>query len=772
MANLVRLLLVALAIGLLSLWLFRSTGSPGDTARTSKANTAEQKQEDLVGHERADTVPLKVRRPKERRLRQAEERIEVRGFVLAQDKTPAPGAIVRDLVSGELLAVSKDSGEFSFFLASDSVTLVGEIGGLRSGPRRVRSSDRESTVILQMGGFVELQVCVVSAHERQPISGAAVSVMLASEVVRSTTATNESGCARLATPASGRLTVVAVAETFGRASRRVNVFPTSASSYDLTIALPARVDVQGTARYEDGTPADGAVVTAWDAARNSLIEKGVADSHGSFSFRALYPGHFRFEALVEGRGSADSGLVEVTSPTRTIQLTVEGRRSLNGLVVDASGRTVEGAKVTLRAGKNLLPRRWRQATTSERGEFRFVGIDAEEVSLSAEYEELVSTITARTSSAEQPVVIKLEEALAISGQVVGRSGVPINGALVKARRTMGDEIRAWSRVTTSDSNGTFQLHGLHPGNWELTARMEEDLLGGKGRNNNVLATVSAGSRNVTLELSDVGGIEGWVQYDDGSVPPEITIVIDGLGVAIPSPPSFLVEGIPPGHYNLLVTGAEFAPKSISAVEVTPGETILLGSVILARGKQVSGIVRNAAGQAVENAQIVANRRVRAREDTLAYRRVDEDPEMRVASTGADGTFSVKGLLAQEPVVLMAEHPSFGRSPAVRVGPDVDEVDLTLSPVQTVSGRVFQDGVALPGAAIVAADTARLVSFTTISDSAGRYALGGLPSGEYVVGAYVMDSAVRTGSTKNVVVRDRPLTRVDFALEATEVPRSQ
>jgi Carboxypeptidase regulatory-like domain len=308
-------------------------------------------------------------------------------------------------------------------------------------------------------------------------------------------------------------------------------------------------------------------------------------------------------------------------------------------------------------------------------------------------------------------------------------------------------------VTSAGSDGSFALSAVGTGKWELFARSPTDLVGGEEAMERVLATVEAGATGVSLIVPGAGGIEGWVELDDGSVPDNAVLVLSGRSLISPSGGSFLFQGIPEGTHELVVTGPGFEATRVSDVVVRANETTSLDAIRVRAGRRVRGRVTNASHVPVAGVEIVASTSLYAAAQGLNRSSPEDQPDLRYASSDESGTFELRGLgLAR--IGVMAEHPTYGRSGIAIVEANANgELELVLHPTATVQGTVTKAGAPLEGIAVIAKDEAGITTFTGISGRDGTYQLVRLPTGKYAINAVNRQS----GGTFDMRKRDITLT---------------
>lgn len=163
---------------------------------------------------------------------------------------------------------------------------------------------------------------------------------------------------------------------------------------------------------------------------------------------------------------------------------------------------------------------------------------------------------------------------------------------------------------------------------------------------------------------------------------------------------FELTHLPAGVYDLTVRGRGFAPLTVPTLTIPEGNGATdLGSVLLAPGVSLSGVVTDPQGRPLEGAEIRAQT---ASEDTGFFTFSLRDPGPPDAVTGADGAFRLEDHAAGESVSLSAHRAGYGPGETPRVAlPAEEPVRIVLSPTARVSGRALgPDERPVPGAHVV------------------------------------------------------------------------
>jgi carboxypeptidase family protein len=386
----------------------------GWLTRTSERSSAEPASIEMASSTNAlaapAALPPDVRKPipspREPRRAPASDPLEIRGFVLDASGLPKARAELKSYPDGQPLVSTDDSGEFLLVLRGTSLTVVGTDGALSSPPIIVTANDARRSVMVRLREPTELKIRVVEATTRRPIHSADVVVQRDGEFMAQTL-TDAAGAASISIPAGGAVSLTGTARGHAKVSRRVSMSAGSGGVHSVTLALPPGVRLEGNVVQDNGSPAAGAEVTAWDATHLS-VGAATADPSGRFSLDGLYPGTFDVRALAEGAGSATLESVQLSEPVQTVSLRLVRGLSVFGEVVGADRRPVPEASVYLSPSAGFGVQQRRTVTSDANGRFEFVAVADADVAVWATLGNRASeTVSARPQNA--PLSLQLAE---------------------------------------------------------------------------------------------------------------------------------------------------------------------------------------------------------------------------------------------------------------------------------------------------------------------------------------------------------------------------
>lgn len=353
--------------------------------------------------------------------------------------------------------------------------------------------------------------------------------------------------------------------------------------------------VSGVVEDEAGAPVSGAHV--------SCGSEGFSDEAGRFSVGCT-------RALSRLRVSADGyadAVVEVQAPRDGLVIRLRAGAVVRGLVVDAAGRGVVGARVVVDEAKRV------SATSGDSGAFTLSEalddgrwtLTASTVGVSERRKmAMLRGLAGLTGSTEvevhakrapEVVVITVRGAGDVSGRVVDSDGKPVAGVLVGVQvmgdipdalgargrgmlQTLRDVHNVSQAETRTSEDGAFVIEGLAAGEHRLFALSGDVVSDPRQR-----VMVRGGDRDVILRVLRRPRVRGRVLSADGA--PIAHFSVEQTGVdspdgrfdqPLPGPDSERVTVSAPGHVN-----------ERRNVRASWGDTVDLGDVSLAPGRSVT-----------------------------------------------------------------------------------------------------------------------------------------------------------------------------------------
>jgi protocatechuate 3,4-dioxygenase beta subunit len=783
------LIIGALVLVVLLVALLRATAcSPAaSTQAQSTANTGSSARRTSF-----ERVPGGAQDPN---LDPAELVLELRGRVIDAKREPVADADVELLfrpagaIESQARAAMKPvrsnaSGEFAISkLRAGQYRLEARKGDAVSPTVEVELSATTAPVVLMLIPGATLTVRVVSLQTDRPIAGALVRVAPGNAELGPVDAHREAR-----TDAQGIAKITGLhpvsnhgvyAEATGYAGASVNVLaggnPDREAWTTLVRLKPGGV-VSGRVIDARGQPVAGAMLRWYtgEAARDADQASQLFSSQQGVirlgAARSGADGRFRLSA------ETGAGLLEAVHPSHrtgfargvvpaggelALDVTVPDGAQLAGVVLDAQGNPAPGAEVIVtKRGtphQQMFMDAYRfRATADRNGEFAFVGIAREELSLVAWSQqgssELVD-VDMRSGAEQTGIVLELTRSGTITGVVAESDGTPVAYAQVSffvenqtVTPPQGVKADAYHNallanprsqgVVVAGDDGRFVIAGLVDGDYQLEARRPTATSVAPVFSAAHLGKVRPG-KAVTLTLPALGSISGRVVADDGG-PVSGAMIAAALwqGAATSYPPGKLVgadgrfklAAVPAGRYGVKVSGTNLVDaRSSDGFDVAGGKDTDVGTIRVTRGVARSGKVVDQTGAPVVAAQVVIQF---GSDSGHAFDDVTDER----------GMFDVPPLPAGTSIRLRAYTREVSSDWKI-VGPEVTDIKIVLAAGTTgsIAGLLVQDGQPVEkrmvlltlDSTVVTADPNSLKSRgNTLTEAGGRFQFKDVPNGKY------------------------------------------
>jgi protocatechuate 3,4-dioxygenase beta subunit len=257
--------------------------------------------------------------------------------------------------------------------------------------------------------------------------------------------------------------------------------------------------------------------------------EATTDADGQYRIANVPPG--TGNVLVQAQGFVDGNRGELVFAAGTetrADVALEPGRAIAGIVLDAGGVPIEGARVStsspaasapsprpgvtrsvpVGAGDRFFP--GRNAVTDAKGAFRVEGLAAGAYNVTANAQGLAPRTVEGVAAGTESVEIRLLPAVRISGKVVDAEGNAIRNARVLASNEGGEASSGFARTS---ADGTFVLEGLLAGTYRINAQSFDGKLARAE-----LKGVAGGATDLLITLPKALEIRGKVVGPDGGVP--------------------------------------------------------------------------------------------------------------------------------------------------------------------------------------------------------------------------------------------------------------
>lgn len=355
----------------------------------------------------------------------------------------------------------------------------------------------------------------------------------------------------------------------------------------------------------------------------------------------------------------------------------------------------------------------------------------------------------------------------LQGRVLAETGDPLEGAEVAPLQSAGPRTRAAATAQT-DAEGRFRLTGLEG---DAVERLK---VRASGYGTKIVRDLPLDGEPVEIRLLPSGSLSGLVLDARTGEPVQAFAVklepirlgdrllgerrVETLSSA---EGTLRLDDVTPGTYTVKIWSAEHLPMQLDEIEVRIAEETPLAPVHLEPGRQIRGVVLDAAtSEPVEGARVYTGR--------LAGLNFRDPLNTPLVQTGPDGSFHLRGLQGDR-VHLLVSHDAYVRhqeSVAFEEGQRMAEREVHLGRGGTVAVTVLdREGEPAPyeGIFIAAKGTLERGAFREARTGPdGSATLDRVAPGTYVVGH--LESAARS----EVEVAEGEITEVALEPEGAMV----
>lgn len=332
-------------------------------------------------------------------------------------------------------------------------------------------------------------------------------------------------------------------------------------------------------------------------AAGSFLVRTRSAEDGSFALKGVGQGSYTLVAKAES-GNSGSVEVEVKTDVDGLQVEMEDRASASGIVVDSSGKPVEGVEVRFSSVDFRKRRNFRMggpnaggdaAITGADGRFEQVGLEDGDFNVNVYDGSALAWAGKSGDDAKEPKLVSITEGKdlrdlryeiearnhTLSGNVQDPDGALLPDAWVTATRVgdVGDpepeddneRWRRWNPPETpvlTDADGAFVVKNLRSGLYDITAEATRN--GAKGE----VKRIKMDTR-VNIRIAKLGKLTGKVTQG-GSPVKDYVLMVDGpqrrrIQVARDDG-SFALPRLEGGEYSVEVTSKSGVASATATVE--------------------------------------------------------------------------------------------------------------------------------------------------------------------------------------------------------------
>jgi hypothetical protein len=605
------------------------------------------------------------------------------------------------------------------------------------------------------------------------------------------------------------------------------------SNINFTLLMESSISGRVT-RESDSSGIEGALVHVYFSSSDTAVASAHTDSSGYYRVAGLAAGSYIIDVSAiqnymgeyynnaHNRSYATYVTLAEKSETTDINFGLSPPSSISGRVTrDTTGSGIPN--ITIRA-YNHYQNEVASATTNADGYYLISGLAADNYCVYA-YDRSVyfineyynektffsnATIVPVASSQD---VSNINFGLSSYGMVSGRivndaDGTGISGVSLRLYGTSCGTGNCFTQATgVSDINGYFTMIngtpdvGLSPGVYYLEAISGGGYLGEYYKNassreaaESIVVENNKDITNITIGLTLGGSISGRVVRDsDGSAIINANVSLESASIFGSSSYTdsngyYKMGGLAPGSYYVRVHEYYSTPYSLigeyynnserkesaTAVSVTAGKETTDINLSLAAFGSISGrITRDLDGSTISGIPV---RAVNIATNSYSQGSTDAGGCFKISYL-IPGNYTIESLVPSE--IYLNEYynnvADKGAATPVTVlpGRDTPNINMGLSLLGKVSGRVVRasDGLPVPGAIVYVTSSSYGRSNST--DSSGNYTVGGLLAGAYIISTspsgyvkkYYNDAYSESSASPVLVQLNSAVTGIDISMNA-------
>ena len=536
-----------------------------------------------------------------------------------------------------------------------------------------------------------------------------------------TTQSNASGFYTFTNVVPGNYTVEAVRTNY--VTGTANVTAVGGTSTTSNIALvPQPSTVSG--NVSNGGPINNATVQLLNNS-GTVVDTTTTNVAGNYSFPNVNPGIYNVSVMAAGYQSQSLSVMTEPNQVSVVNFTlVANPGSISGTVRDSTNNTaIPLANVEL-LDSNGVP--IASTTANGSGQYSFNNLapgNYQVRSFAASYSTTTVSATVTAGNITNTDIFLEPNPGSIQGTVVDSETMSaISGASVQAVNSQNIIVES----TTTNGSGQYSFGSLLPGSYSL-------IFTANGYATQTLGAVVT-SNTVTIvdaTLSRIAGaLVGTVQDPNAAAIPGATVTVFLNNIQVGSVISdsngnYMVPGLPPGSYTVVVSAPNYTTESVSAM-IANGQTTTVNVTLNEDPGTLTGFVRDTNNVPIPGGSVTVQ--------------ISTGTGIIVATTvtAPDGSYTVPNLAPGNYTVVAAASNFQAATQGVTISSNTtSNVNFNLAAAPgSISGIVTnaQTGTPIIGANVQVrvVDSSGAVIATVLTDGNGQYVVNGLAPGIYTV----------------------------------------
>lgn len=675
--------------------------------------------------------------------------VTLTGRVVGRDGTTGVAG-ARVMIDSWPIATSGENGEFTVPHAPEKWQWISAKSNALSG-RRARGGD----LTIRLQPTTSVSGVVRDSKSNLPVAGAEVALNRAGRFdfagVPDTAISDPKGNFTLTDVTPGAYTFFATRP--GYAFEPIDGTVAADSKALRTVLGQKLARVSGMVLDEDKRPIAGARITPQRVGSTGMprffMNRSFSTSapDGSFTVWVEPEADQQLEAQKKALPSARTATLRLASGERKrgVVITLPAGIRVTGRVTDRDGKPLSGVSVatsdargTSGFGRAMIfgGRREREDDLVQTASDGTFGLQVKEGTYDFVFRreglatKIVHSHEVSASAGSKPIAVTLEPGVDIAGRVT-RSGAGIAGAGVSV---FGEGV---AESTETAADGSFRLSNLTPGSMMFNVSKPDEFVA-------YSRPVTAPALDLEIEIPGGGRVAGRVLDKETHAP--VTTFEAGIsgarsagGMVMMGPNqmrpftsddgTFVLENVPAGPVNLVVTAAGYTPNRLPSITVEEGKSTSDLEVLMDRGVRVTGRVTGPDGGALSG--------VAVRPSRAGNRRMPMPLNPGSAAlTDANGEYTIEAVEPGSTTFAFMRSGYVTTEKTADLKPKEARVDAQLGTGVRVSGTVVTDSGAPAADAMVSArSSAGTTSYSsTRTDQNGAFQMEAMAPGRYTFSA--------------------------------------